>query len=78
MDKTFYDYLLEKELKYFSKLIPKPVSLVLRHNLSNEEKELFMGDFYHVMNFKYWGQEYLKYEISDNFKQVYREWIKEL
>ncbi|MEJ2252536.1 MAG: hypothetical protein P8Y97_23105, partial [Candidatus Lokiarchaeota archaeon] len=42
--KTFFDYLLEKELKYYSKLIPRPISLVLRHNLSNEEMEEFNND----------------------------------
>ncbi|HEY0087232.1 MAG TPA: hypothetical protein VGB37_00215, partial [Candidatus Lokiarchaeia archaeon] len=74
----FYNYLIERELKYFSKLIPRPITLILKHNLPNEEKDLFNSDFFHVFSFKYWGKDRVKIEISDNFKEVYREWVKEI
>ncbi|MFX1259494.1 MAG: hypothetical protein ACFFAN_16695, partial [Promethearchaeota archaeon] len=75
---TFYNYIKEMELKYFSKLIPRPLSLILKHNLTNEEKELFKADLYHVFNFKYWGKNNVKIDLADNFKEAYREWVKEL
>ena len=75
---TFYSYLRENELKYFSKLIPQPVSLILKHNLTNEEKELFNADFFHVFNFRFWGKNNIKVDLADNFKEVYREWVKEI
>jgi len=73
---TFYNYIKESELKYFSKLIPRPLSLILRHNLTNEEKELFKEDLFHVLNFRFWGDKKLQINISNNFKAVHREWIK--
>ncbi|MFX1376998.1 MAG: hypothetical protein ACFFA0_14425 [Promethearchaeota archaeon] len=76
-EETFYDYIKNKNLKYFSKLIPRPLSLVLKHNLTNEEKELFQGDLFHVINFKFWHNN-VRFELSDNFKEVYREWMKKL
>ncbi|MFX0073643.1 MAG: hypothetical protein ACFFAO_21405 [Candidatus Hermodarchaeota archaeon] len=75
---TFYDYLREFELKYFSKLIPRPLSLILKHNLTSEEKELFKSDLFHVFNFRFWSKKNLKVDISDNFKEAYREWVKDL
>ncbi|MFX1316281.1 MAG: hypothetical protein ACFE9T_10485 [Promethearchaeota archaeon] len=74
---TFYDYIKEIDLKYFSKLIPRPINLILKHSLTNEEKELFKGELFHVLNFKFWHHN-SRFELADNFKEVYREWIKEL
>ncbi|MFX1408736.1 MAG: hypothetical protein ACFFA6_00155 [Promethearchaeota archaeon] len=74
---TFYDYIKEINLKYFSKLIPRPINLILKHSLTNEEKELFKGELFHVLNFKFWHDN-SRFELADNFKEVYREWIKEL
>jgi hypothetical protein len=76
-EETFYNYLKEVELKYYSKLIPRPLTLILHHNLTKEERDLFKSDLFHVINFRYWGDN-LKADMSDNFKQVYREWHKEL
>ncbi len=73
----FYDYIKELELKYFSKLIPRPLTLILKHNLTSEEKELFEGDLFHVLSFKFWHTN-SRFELADNFKEVYREWLKEL
>jgi len=73
----FYDYIKELELKYFSKLIPRPLTLILKHNLTSEEKELFGGDLFHVLSFKFWHTN-SRFELADNFKEVYREWLKEL
>jgi len=72
---TYYDFIENTFLKYFSKLIPRPLSLILKHNLSNEEKELFKGDLFHVLNFKFWHSN-VRFELSNNFKEVYREWMK--
>ncbi|MHA1990683.1 MAG: hypothetical protein ACW98A_06930 [Candidatus Hodarchaeales archaeon] len=74
-DDSYYDYIEKGFLKYFSKLIPRPLSLILKHNLTNEEKELFKGDLFHVINFKFWHSN-VRFELSDNFKEVYREWMK--
>ncbi|MBY9005747.1 MAG: hypothetical protein KGD63_03230 [Candidatus Lokiarchaeota archaeon] len=75
---NFYNYIRKNELKYFSKLIPIPKSLILKYNSTNEERELFKGDLFQVFNIKYWGDGYIMVNLLDNFKQVYREWIKEL
>jgi hypothetical protein len=72
---TYYDYIKNTYLKYFSKLIPRPLSLILKHNLTNEEKELFKGELFHVINFKFWHNN-VRFELSDNFKEVYRDWMK--
>ena len=77
-DNTFYLYLKEMELKYFSKLIPRPLSLILKHNLTQEEKDLFNADFFHVFNFTFTGKKNLKINIADNFKEVNRAWTKGL
>ena len=65
------------ELKYFSKLIPRPLTLILKHNLTNEENEFFKSDLYHVFNFRFWHNK-VKIDLSDNFQEAYREWIKEI
>ena len=74
---TFSDYIKEKELKYFSKLIPRPKSVILKHILSKDERDLFRADLFHVFNFRYW-HNHSRYELADNFQEVYREWIREL
>ncbi|MFX1420137.1 MAG: hypothetical protein ACFE9N_14565 [Promethearchaeota archaeon] len=76
-DETFYNYVKNSELKYFSKLIPRPSTVTLKHILTNEEKELFKGDLFHVIDFKFWHNN-ARFELSDNFKEVYREWVKDL
>ena len=72
---SFYDYIKNRDLKYFSKLVPRPLTLILKHILTNEEKELFKGELFHVINFKFWHNN-AQFELSDNFKEVYREWMK--
>ena len=74
---SFYNYLTEMELKYFSKLIPRPLTLILKHNLTNEENEFFKSDLYHVFNFRFWHNKVM-IDLSDNFQEAYREWIKEI
>jgi len=73
---TFYNYIEEVNLRYFSKLIPRPISIILNHILTDNERELFKTELFHVLNFKYWGNKSL-FEISDNFKEVYRAWLRE-
>ncbi|MFW9820790.1 MAG: hypothetical protein ACFFE5_14365, partial [Candidatus Thorarchaeota archaeon] len=76
-NETFYDYIKNTELKYFSKLIPRPLTVVLKHILTNEERDLFNGDLFHVLDFRFWHNN-AQFELSDNFREVYREWVKEL
>lgn len=76
-EENFTNFIREFDLKYFSKLIPRPLSVILKHELTNEERELFKGELFHILQFKYWHNK-SKIEISDNFKEVYREWLKEL
>ncbi len=76
-EESFYNHLKNSELKYFSKLIPRPLTLTLKHILTPEEKELFKADLFHVINFKFWHTN-ARFELSDNFKEVYREWVKGL
>lgn len=75
-DETFYNYIKNMDLKYFSKLIPRPISLTLKHILTNNEKEFFNGDLFHVINFKFWHNN-ARFELADNFKEVYRTWVKD-
>ncbi|MFW9999926.1 MAG: hypothetical protein ACFE9Q_05540 [Candidatus Hodarchaeota archaeon] len=76
-NESFYNYVKNMELKYFSKLIPRPSTVTLKHILTNEEKELFKGDLFHIIDFKFWHNN-ARFELSDNFKEVYREWVKDL
>ena len=75
---TFHEYLYEKELKYFSKLLARPASLILKHNLTTQEKNLFNAELFHVFSFSYWAPNNVKVDIADNFREVYREWVKEI
>ncbi len=77
IDETFYNYIKKTELKYFSKLIPRPLTVILKHILTNEEKELFKGELFHIIDFKFWHNN-ARFELSDNFKEVYREWVRDL
>jgi len=74
---TFSDYIKNTEQKYFSKLIPRPLTVTLKHILTNEEKEQFKGDLFHIIDFKFWHNN-ARFEISNNFKEVYREWVSDL
>lgn len=67
---TFISYLRDTELKYFSKLIPRPKSIILRQLLNTTEKEFFSGDLYHVFSFKYL-KSIMEIEVNDNFKRVF-------
>jgi len=76
-NETFYNYVKNSELKYYSKLIPRPLTITLKHILTNEEKELFKGELFHVIDFKFWHDN-ARFELSDNFNEVYREWVRDL
>ncbi|MCK4379762.1 MAG: hypothetical protein KAW51_01400, partial [Candidatus Lokiarchaeota archaeon] len=60
-----------------SKLIPRPLNVILKHILTKQEKELFKGDLFHIIDFKFWHNN-ARFELSDNFKEVYREWVSDL
>ncbi|MHA1726225.1 MAG: hypothetical protein ACTSXH_15535 [Promethearchaeota archaeon] len=73
----FFEFLRETELKYFSKLIPRPKTIILRHLLTNDEKELFNGELYHVFELKFL-KSYLELSVNDNFNRIFREWSRRL
>ncbi|MFO8019313.1 MAG: hypothetical protein R6U96_11800 [Promethearchaeia archaeon] len=74
-EEKFYNYIVTKELKYYSKLVPRPYTLILKHQFNNEERENFRNDLYHNFNFKFFKNN-IKINISDNFKEVYKKWAK--
>ncbi len=71
---SFLEFLEDREMKYFSELIPRPKSLVFRHNLDEEEKKKFHGTLFHVFNFSY-NNGSVNLEISNNFNKTYRTWL---
>lgn len=73
---SFLNYIEERNLKFFSSLLPRPKTIIMQHQLTSKERDLFIANLYHVINFKYWHNK-VKVDISDNFKEVYREWLKE-
>jgi len=50
LSSSFYSYINETELKYYSKLIARPVSLILKHKFSDEENERFIQTLKKVLN----------------------------
>ena len=77
-EKNFYNYIRDNKLKYFSKLIPIPKTLILKHLLTHEEKEQFKGHLFQVFEFNLMGEDKFILNLKDNFKEIFREWIKEL
>ncbi len=74
VEDSYYNYIKEMELKYFSKLIPRPLTLILKHNLTNKERKIINGDLFHVFNFEFLSANELKIDIANNFNKVYTEW----
>ena len=74
-NENFYDYITKNRLKYYSDLVPRPFSLILRHHLDNEEEKKFRDELYHVFNFKFFKNN-LKIDISDNFQEAYKKWSR--
>ena len=74
---SFLNYIEERNLKFFSSLLPRPKTIIMQHQFTSEERDLFVANLYHVLNFKYWHNK-VKIDVSDNFKEVYREWLKEV
>lgn len=72
---TFYNFIKENHLKYFSHLIPRPVSIILKHRIPPEERDLLRNDLFHIINIKYWAKKSL-IEVFDNFKEVYNIWLE--
>ncbi|MFX1237681.1 MAG: hypothetical protein ACFE8P_08160, partial [Promethearchaeota archaeon] len=72
---SFHRFIQINELQYFSKLIPLPSSIILKHKLSKQEKAFFREDLFHTIIFKYW-HKHAKYSIADNFKTTFKEWEK--
>lgn len=62
----FYDYILQIELKYFSKLIAKPVIVELR----TTDRESFRGEsLIHRIEYRYWDK-FMKMFLSSNYQDV--------
>jgi hypothetical protein len=63
---SFYDFILSREMKYFSKLIAKPTSIILR----STDKETFgKKEMFFHLDFKYW-EKFLKLYVSTNYLKV--------
>ena len=63
---SFYDFIIETEMKYFSKLIAKPTVIELKfidHNSFNGK------EFRQHLEYKYWDK-FFKMYISSNFQDV--------
>lgn len=64
---SYYDYLVNSELKYFSKLIAKPQQIILE----SMNKDIFTGKpLRYRIKFEDLGAKYLKTTITTNFKYV--------
>ena len=70
-DQSFYNYIRETELKYFSHLIPIPSTLILKHRLENDELKQFKDDLFQVFDFNLVGEKKLILQLKNNFKEVY-------
>ena len=65
--KSFYNYIIEHEMKYFSKLFAEPKNIILR----SLENEAFDGKvLYHHINFQSLGDTFSKLMISSNYKSI--------
>jgi hypothetical protein len=63
---SFYEFILQRELKYFSDIIAKPKSVILR---SMDKKSFDGKDLMFHLDFKYWDK-FLKIFISSNYLKV--------
>jgi hypothetical protein len=70
-DQSFYNYIRETELKYFSELIPIPSKLILKHKFENDELKKFKDDLFQVFDFNLVGEKKLILQLKNNFKEVY-------
>ncbi|TFF98862.1 MAG: hypothetical protein EU547_00185 [Promethearchaeota archaeon] len=70
-EESFYNYIRETELKYFSKLIPIPSALILKQKFTTEELKQFKKDLFQVFDFNLIGDKKLVLQLKNNFKEVY-------
>jgi hypothetical protein len=70
-EESFYEYVRETELKYFSKLIPIPSALILKQKFTNEELNQFKNDLFQVFDFNLVGDKKLILHLKNNFKEAY-------
>ncbi|MHA1562752.1 MAG: hypothetical protein ACTSPA_11565, partial [Promethearchaeota archaeon] len=68
LKRSLYSFIIETELKYYSKLIAKPKQIILQ-NIDNElfQKKILQ----HRIEFDTLGDNYMKMSIFSNFKDVY-------
>ncbi|UYP46555.1 hypothetical protein NEF87_002840 [Candidatus Lokiarchaeum ossiferum] len=65
--KSFFNYIIEHEMKYFSKLFAEPKNIILK----SLENETFDGKvLYHHINFQSLGDNFSKLMISSNYQSV--------
>ncbi|MHA1561667.1 MAG: hypothetical protein ACTSPA_06025 [Promethearchaeota archaeon] len=68
LKRSLYSFIIETELKYYSKLIAKPKQIILQ-NIDNKlfQKKILQ----HRIEFDTLGDNYMKMSIFSNFKDVY-------
>lgn len=71
---SLYKFLERSELKYFSKLIARPLSVTLKHKIEGNERERVKGDLYHIFDFRFW-QDSIKIELKNNWNEIYKGWM---
>jgi len=71
---SLFEFLERKELKYFSKLIARPMTITLKHILDENEKDRVKEELYHVFDFQYWHNN-LKIRLKNNWNDIYKEWM---
>jgi hypothetical protein len=63
---SFYEFILNADMKYFSHLLAKPKKIIL----NALDKESFQGKtLYHQIDFKYW-EKFMKMYLSSNYLEV--------
>ena len=68
LKRSLYSFIIETELKYYSKLIAKPKQIILQ----NIDNKLFHNKILqHRIEFDTLGDNYMKMSIFSNFKDVY-------
>jgi len=71
---SLYEFLERTELKYFSKLIARPINVALKHIIEGEERERVKSDLFHIFDFRFW-QDSMKIELKNNWNEIYRGWM---
>jgi len=71
---SLYEFLERTELKFFTKLIARPMTVTLKHILEEDEKDKVRDDLYHVFDIQFWHNN-LKIRLKNNWNDIYKEWM---